>query len=141
MRTKRQPLFRVLTIGFASFAIGVCVSTWAAAQDGQTAGTSVLTFEPPKLTFNQGGAASVKVTVALKSGKTGGTTLKAVDLPGGLTITFDPSSGEPTFASTMSVKASPTTLPGTYSVKVQAVGGDPSSAVSYPVTVEKTGGY
>ena len=141
MQRNRRPPIRALTVGFGVFWLWVCVSTWAAAQDGQSTGMSALTFEPAKLTVNQGAAASAKVMVALKSGKTGGTTLKVVDLPGGLTITFDPPSGEPSFSSTMSVKASPTTMPGAYTVKVQAIGGDPSSVVSYPVTVEKTGGY
>jgi hypothetical protein len=141
MRRNRQPLTQVLTMGCALFWIWVSVSTWAAAQDGQSAGTSALAFEPARVSVGQGGAASAKVTVALKSGKSGVTTLKAVDLPGGLAITFDPPSGDPTFTSTMRVKASPTTTPGTYTVKVQATGGDPSSAVSYSITVEKTSGY
>lgn len=141
MRRNRQPLTQVLTMGLALFWIWVSISAWAAAQDGQSAGTSALAFEPARLSVSQGGAASAKVTVALKSGKTGATTLKAVDLPGGLAITFDPPSGEPTFTSTMRVKASPTTTPGTYTVTVQGTGGDPSSAVSYSITVEKTSGY
>lgn len=141
MRRHRQPLIRALTLGFGLFWIWVSVSTWAVAQDGQSTGTSALAFEPARLNVNQGGTATAKVTVALKSGKTGGTTLKAADVPGGLAIAFDPPAGEPTFTSTLRVKASPTTTPGTYSVKVQATGGDPSSVVSYSVTVEKTGGY
>jgi hypothetical protein len=141
MQGNRHRRIRVLAMGFGLFWIWASVAIWAEAQDGQSAGTSALAFDPARLSFNQGGAASAKVTVALKSGKTGGTTLKAVDLPGGLAITFDPPSGEPTFTSTMRVKATPATTPGTYAVKVQATGGDPSSAVSYSVTVEKTGGY
>jgi hypothetical protein len=141
MRRNRQPLVQALTVGFALLCVWVSVSTWAAAQDGQSTGTSALAFEPATLSCSQGGAASAKVTVGLKSGKSGATTLKAVDLPGGLAIAFDPPSGEPTFASTMRVKAGPTTTPGTYTVKVQAVGGDPSSAVPYSITVEKTSGY
>src|SRR5262249_33767982 len=138
MRRHRRPLTPALVIGLGCFWIWVCVNPWAAAQD---AGTSVLTFEPAKLVCNQGGGASAKVTVALKSGKAGATTLKVTDVPGELAITFDPPSGAPTFASTMKVSAIPTARPGTYTVKVQAVGSDPSSVVSYTITVEKTGGY
>lgn len=141
MQRTRPSLIRAVTIGFGLIWVWAGVNSWAAAQDGQSAGTSALAFEPARLSVNQGGAASAKVAVALKSGKAGGTSLKAADVPGGLAITFDPPSGEPTFTSTMRVKASPTTTPGTYAVKVQAIGGDPSSAVSYSITVEKTGGY
>jgi hypothetical protein len=138
MRRHRQPLTPALIVGLGCFWIWVCVNPWAAAQD---AGASTLTFEPATLTCNQGRTASAKVTVALKSGKTGATTLKAADLPGGLAIAFDPPSGEPTFTSTMRVSATPTAKTGTYTVKIQASGSDPSSAVSYTVTVERSGGY
>ena len=139
---QRQPRIRALIIGCGVLWICVSVGPWAAAQNyGQSAGTSALTFEPAALSFSQGAAASVKVTVALKSGKTGGTTLKATDLPSGLAVTFDPPSGEPTFTSTMGVRTRSTTTPGTYTVKVQATGNAPSSVASFTVTVEKSGGY
>src|SRR5215472_15779436 len=138
MRKHKRPPTPALFVGLGFFWIWVSVNPWAAAQD---AGTSALTFQPAILVCNQGRAASAKVTVALKSGKTGATSLKATDLPGELAVAFDPPSGEPTFTSTMKVSATPTAKPGTYTVKIQAVGSDPSSVVSYTVTVEKTGGY
>ncbi len=138
MRRHRQPLTPALIVGLGLFWIWVCVNPWAAAQD---AGTSALTFEPASLICNQGRTASAKVTVALKSGKTGATTLKATDRPAELAIAFDPPSGDPTFTSMMKVSAIPTARPGTYTVKVQAIGSDPSSVVSFTVTVEKAGGY
>ena len=138
MRRHRHPLTPALIVGLGCFWVWVCVNPWAAAQD---AGASTLAFDPANLTCNQGRAASAKVTVALKSGKTGATTLKATDVPGGVAIAFDPPSGEPPFTSTMRVSATPTAKTGTYTVKIQATGSDPSSVVSYTVTVEKTGGY
>jgi len=87
------------------------------------------------------GTASAKVTVDLRSGKTAGTNLKAWDVPNGMTISFSPDTGNPTFTTTMSVRVSPTTKSGTHVVKIQATGGDPSNVVSYAVIVQKTAGY
>ncbi len=122
--------------------VGLGVIPWATAQNyGQGAATSALTLEPPTLTVDQGGTASAKVTVALRSGKTGGTSLKAWDVPDGMTIRFSPDTGTPTFTTTMSVGVTSTAKSGTYAVKIQATGGDPSEVVSYPVIVQKTAGY
>lgn len=68
-------------------------------------GTSILSLEPRSLTVQQGESASAKLTVKLASGKTWGTDLGASDVPEGLSVSFTPSSGEPTFVSTMSVTA------------------------------------
>src|SRR5579864_3994535 len=72
---------------------------------GNGMGASALTFEPQSLTVQQGKSASAKVTVKLASGKTWGTDLGTSDLPEGLSVSFTPSSGDPTFVSTMSVRA------------------------------------
>jgi hypothetical protein len=102
---------------------------------------SALTLEPPILTVDQGGTASAKVTVALRSGKTGGTSLMAWDVPDGMTIRFSPDTGNRTFTATMNVGVTSTAKSGTHVVKIQATGGEPSDVVSYPVIVQKTGGY
>ncbi|HKV44146.1 MAG TPA: hypothetical protein VJT32_05640 [bacterium] len=101
-------------------------------------GTSVLTLEPKNLTVEAGKAASAKVTVALSSGKTWGTNLEVTNVPAGVAISFDPASGNPTFTSTMTVKAAATAKPGAYAVKVRASGDDPSASVQYPMTVSKS---
>jgi len=122
--------------------VGLGVSPWARGQDyRQGAATSVLTVEPPILTVDQGGTTSAKVTVALRSGKTGGTSLMAWDVPNGMTIRFSPDTGNPTFTTSMSVGVTSTAKSGTHVVKMQATGGDPSDVISYPVIVQKTGGY
>lgn len=102
-------------------------------------GASVLSFNPQTLTVAPGSSASAKVTVKLASGKTWGTNLDASALPSGLTVAFDPASGDPTFTSTMSVKVTSSVAPGTYSLKVRATGDDPSPIVPYKVTVQKSG--
>lgn len=101
---------------------------------------SSLIFVPSTLTVDQDGVAFAKVTVALRSGKTGGTSLKTWDVPSGMTILFRPGTGNPTFTTTMSVSVTSTAKSGTHVVKIQATGGDPSDVVSYPVIVQKIGG-
>ncbi len=108
---------------------------------GGGTGTSTLSFDPQRLTVQQGGAASAKVTVTLASGNTWATDLGVTDVPTGVSIRFDPASGDPTFTSTMTAKAAATAQPGTYAVKVQATGDDPSAVVLYQVTVSKPSPY
>ncbi len=135
---------------FALIAGSVALSSWVGSRHwveaqgygGGGTGTSALTFEPKSLTVQQGKAASVKVTVTLSSGKTWATNLRVSDVPAGVTINFEPASGDPTFTSTMTVKAASTAKPGTYAVKVQATGDDPSPIAQYGVTIEKaSSGY
>ena len=106
-------------------------------------GQSTLAFDPSAVTVAQGETAAAKVTVTLASGRTWGTNLKVMDAPMGITITFDPVSGEPPFTSKVSVQASPTATVGTYTVKLQATGDDPSPVTSFQLTVTKgsSGGY
>jgi hypothetical protein len=135
MRRRWQSLIPALIVGLGFIP-------WAAGQGyGQGAATSALTLEPSTLTVDQGGTASAKVTIALRSGKTGATSLMAWDVPDGMTIRFSPVTGNPPFTATMSVGVTSTAKSGTHMVKIQATGGDPSEVVSYPVIVQKTGGY
>jgi hypothetical protein len=136
---------RVWVIGVVLITAGVVLSPWggfhpwASGQDyGGGMGTSVLTLEPKSLTVAVGKSASAKVTITLSSGKPWGTNLEATNVPAGLAIGFVPASGNPTFTSTMTVKASSTVKPGAFSVKVRATGDDPSAVVQYPVNVSKS---
>ena len=139
---RRRPLLILALIVGVGFLWASGRIPWAKAQDyGQGTATSALTFEPTTLIVDQGGTASAKVTVILRSGKTGGTHLKAWDVPNGMTIGFSPDTGNPTFTTTMSVRVNPTAKPGTHVVKIQATGGDPSDVVSYAVIVQKIAGY
>jgi hypothetical protein len=136
------PYRRASTAAAMLVAGAACASFagFAAAQTGAP-GTSALLFAPPALTVQQGGTATVNVTVDLRGGQAAGTALKAWDMPSGMAIAFQPPSGNPKFTATMSVAVSPTVKPGPYTVKLQATGGNPSDVVSYVITVEKSGGY
>ncbi len=136
---RRYQYLAVLVLGLGLVLLGLWAGAkhQASAYDGGGTGTSTLSFDPQSLTVQQGGAASAKVTVKLASGKTWGTNVGAADVPTGVTISFDPASGHPTFTSTMTVKATSAANPGVYKVKVQATGDDPSATVQYQVTVSK----
>ena len=126
----------VLATAFLSLSLG---THRLLAQDyhGGGMGTSTLSFDPQSLTVRQGASASAKVTVKLASGKTWGTKLGARALPAGMTVSFDPASGDPPFTATMTVNAK-SAAPGAYTIRVQATGDDPSPSVQYRVTVQKS---
>ena len=139
---RRWQLLILAFLGGGGVLLGSGRIPWTTAQDyGQGPAVSVLTFVPPTLSVDQGGTALASVTVALRSGKAGGTTLKAWEIPNGMTISFSPDTGNPTFKTTMTVTVTPTAKSGTYVVKMQATGGDPSDVFSYALTVQKTSGY
>jgi len=137
MRTRWKLVMLALIAGSVFLPSWVGSSQWVEAQYyGGGTPASTLTFQPKSLTLQSGKAASAKVTVTLSSGKAKAT-LRVSDVPDGVTVSFDPASGEPTFTSTMTVTAASTAKPGTYTVKVQAAGDAPSAIVPYSVTVEK----
>jgi hypothetical protein len=139
---RRRPFFVLaFTVG-CGFLSAAGRIPWTAAQEyGQGPAASALTFVPATLSVDQGGTASATVAVALRSGKTGGTTLNAWEIPDGVTISFSPDTGTPPFRATMTVTATGSAKSGTYVVKLQATGGDASDVFSYTLTVQKTSGY
>lgn len=143
MRRRWRLTVLVLIAGSVFLTPWIASRPWAVAQDyGGGIGTSTLTFAPKTLTIEPGKTGSAKVTVTLASGKPWGTNLRVTDVPAGITISFDPASGDPTFTSTMTVKAASTAKPGEYTVQVQATGDDPSAIVPYQVTVSQaSSGY
>jgi hypothetical protein len=110
---------------------------------GGGTGQSTLAFDPGSLTVAQGETGDARVMVTLASGRSWGTNLKVLEAPRGITVTFAPSAGEPTFESKMRIRVSAGVAPGAYTVRLQATGDDPSSVVSFQVIVTKgsSGGY
>jgi hypothetical protein len=144
MRRYRDRIAFIMVFGIALVGLwlGRQYLPSALGYAGGGMGTSTLSFDPQRLAVQQGGAASAKVTVTLASGNTWATRFEVTDVPAGVTISFEPASGDPTFTSTMTVKATSAAQPGTYTVKVQATGDDPSVVARYQVTVSKpSSGY
>jgi len=71
----------------------------------------------------QGSSGSNTITATLDSGITQLVTLTASGLPSGATATFVPSSGNPTFTSTLTIAAASTTPVGTSTITVTGIAG------------------
>ena len=83
----------------------------------------------------QGGSVQAAVTVNLTSGATQSVSCSASGLPSGANATFNPSSGNPTFTSTMTISTSVSTPAGTYPVTITCTGGGKSHSATYTLTV------
>lgn len=131
----------LLTCGAILLSLWAGMPPQALAQNygGGGMGTSTLSVTPQDLAVQQGGAASAKVSVKLASGGAWGTNLQATRVPAGVTVSFDPASGDPPFTSAMTVKAASSAKVGTYTMGIQATGDDPSPAVQYAVKVTAAG--
>ncbi|MHB8702191.1 MAG: hypothetical protein ACYC7D_14395 [Nitrososphaerales archaeon] len=95
-------------------------------------GTSTVSLQQSSGSVAQGASISVQYTVSLASGTKWGTNLTIVDNSNltshGITVT--PSTGEmdPTYTGTLSIAASSTVAPGTYTINLAAKGDDPSTS-------------
>lgn len=80
---------------------------------------------------------SPTVTVTLVSGSPGTVSLSYSGTPNYARITFNPSSGTPTFSSTMNIQTgyNGATPKGTYSITITASGGGKTRTCTYTLTV------
>jgi VCBS repeat-containing protein len=78
---------------------------------------------PASQIVNQGQSATYGVTVSLASGTGQTVTLSIEGLPADTAYTFNPSSGTPTYASTLMVQTSSTTPTGTFTLTIKGSGG------------------
>ena len=86
----------------------------------------------PGRTIN--GAATITVTALGGYNRT--VTLSASGAPSGVTISFSPSSGIPTFSSSMNVSASPSAPTGTYTITITGMGSDSAvRTTTYTLTI------
>ena len=88
------------------------------------------------LTVIQGGSASNTITVAPVSGTPQTVTLSASGLPSGVSPSFNPSSGTPTFTSALTITISSTASAGLYNVTVTGVGGGVTRTSSFALTIQ-----
>jgi hypothetical protein len=102
----------------------------APPQFGFTVGVS-----PSSGSAQQGGSVSATVTVTLTSGPTQTVSLTTSGLPSGAYATFNPSSGYPTFTSTITISTSTTTPTGTFYITIIGSGGGLTRTATYALTV------
>jgi len=90
---------------------------------------------PSSGSVQQGGSVSATVTVTLTSGSTQTVSLTTSGLPSGAYATFNPSSGYPTFTSTVTISTSTTTPTGTFYITITGSGGGLTRTATYTLTV------
>ena len=94
-----------------------------------------LTASPTQQSATPGGSTSYTVTVNPVSGPQQSVALSVSGLPGGVSASFNPTSGTPSFTSTLSVTVAPSVSPGTFTLTIVGVGGGVTHTASVTVTV------
>jgi len=96
-----------------------------------------LTVSPSSATVNIGEKANFDVVVNLVSGKPETVSLGLSGLPSNIIYLFSPSSGTPTFTSTLTLDLASVTLPGTYTFTVTAAGGGLTKKADVTLTIRE----
>ena len=91
------------------------------------------------ITLVQGGTGSNSITVNLLSGTTETVMLSASDLPLGVSAIFNPSSGTPSFTSTLTITASITSPTGSHVITVTGSGDGKTRATQFTLTINSAG--
>jgi hypothetical protein len=91
-------------------------------------------INPSVVEITQGDSQTLEVTVNLVGGSSGVVTLSASGQPAGVSVSFDPSSGTPTFTSTMTITTDSTAEPGTYTITVTGTG-SPTYSKTFRLTM------
>jgi hypothetical protein len=94
-----------------------------------------IVLSPNSLTLQPGQTQSVSVNVNLKSGAAQAVSLSVSGQPAGVTASPNPTSGTPSFSSTLAISVSGTTTPGTYSLTVTGSGGGQTHSAILTLTV------
>ena len=96
-----------------------------------------VSLNPTSGSVTQGSGTTSTVTVSLVSGTTQSVSLSTTISPTatGLTATVNPTSGNPTFTSTLSISTTSATPTGSYTITVTGTSGSLSHSASYALTV------
>lgn len=132
-----EPLAMKILAGIVLFAIGLGIGygvyIWARGGVQQTLSFTV-TVSPGSCTIGIPTSGENTKTISVSVEKIGAydktVALTATGQPTGVTVSFSPASGKPTFGSTMTITVSSEATPGTTTLTVRATGED---------TTEQTG--
>ncbi len=94
-----------------------------------------ISISPSSSIIVSGGSGSTTITVTLVEGSAETVFLSALETPSGFSVSFNPSSGVPTFTSTITVTVSSSTPTGIYKIVIIGSSGDLSETVVYTLTV------
>ncbi len=100
-----------------------------------------ITTSPSSLTSQPGQTQTASVNMILKSGTAQTVTLTVSGEPGGVTASLNPTSGTPTYASTLTVVVSDTATAGTYSLTVTGSGGGQTHSSTIMLTISKAADF
>jgi hypothetical protein len=95
-----------------------------------------ISASPPTQTVTASKSASYIITISLVAGAAQPVTLDLTGLPPYVTYTFNPSSSNPTFQSTLEVVTSASTTPGTYRLNMTASGGEVTKTASLMLEIQ-----
>lgn len=96
-----------------------------------------ISASPNSLTLQPGQTQSASVNVNLKSGTAQQVLLAVSGQPSGVTASLNPTSGTPTFSSTLTIAVSSTVGPGTYTLTIGGSGGGQSHSASLVLTISQ----
>ncbi|AFZ69910.1 hypothetical protein Calag_0122 [Caldisphaera lagunensis DSM 15908] len=91
-------------------------------------GTSKFIINQTTFNITPGKSVSEKFQLVLSSGTTWGTDIAVSPSVSGISITFNPSSGDPTFSGSFTISVSNNAKPGKYVFNVSATGDDPTTS-------------
>jgi outer membrane protein assembly factor BamB len=89
------------------------------------------------ITLPAGISGSNTISVWLVGGSSQLVSLSCSGLPAGASCSFNPSSGSPTFASTLTISTQPSTLPGAYTITVAGTHGSSTATTRVSLTVSR----
>jgi len=116
-----------------------------------TEDTRTVTINPPAsifdfslsnsggITLTQGGSGSNTITINLMSGTSQVVTLSSSGLPSDASASFNPSSGNPTFTSTLTVSTSSSTPSGSYTITITGSGDGKIRTTQFTLTINAPG--
>jgi len=88
------------------------------------------------ITVTRGSSGSTRITATSTSGSTQPVSLSCGALPTGMSCSFSPQSGYPTYSSTLTLRTTPSTPKGSYTVTVTATGGGKTHTTQFTITVK-----
>jgi len=132
---------------FLLFLLSTSLLFFSARTDRACAHTDIIvslepfgiTASPPSNEVTQGEAVSFTVNVSLVSAPTApaSVTLSLSGLPAGVSYTFTPSSGVPTFNSTLHITTSAETPTGTYVLNITAASGGVTRSTTVQLVIKE----
>ncbi|WP_018353001.1 M4 family metallopeptidase [Longispora albida] len=144
---------RAYTLTAAKDLYGLCSTEYKAVQSSWTsvnvAGNDApctssqdfsIAVSPGSGNTNPGGTLTATVTTTTTVGAPQAVTLSSAGAPSGVTVGFNPVSGNSGFTSTMTISTTAGAAPGTYTITITGTGTAVTRSTSYALTINGTGG-